>query len=152
MVSGHPLTITDTGPATCRITFWKSSKQQLDTNQKNWWNSDYLQAVPRLWNVCLPASRLMSLIASALQQNSSPLCLRRSCVHSSPSILKEPQACLNIQLSKEALTEQNPGLSSLFLSRLVLLPSESGGSTKGFWHLYCQTTARDCSIASVHTQ
>lgn len=132
----------------------KSSKQQLDTNHNNWWNSDYLQAVPRLWNVCLPASRLMSLIASALQQNPSPLGLWRSCVHSSPSILKEPQVCLNIQLSKEALTEQNPGLSSLFLSQLVLLPSELEGSTKGFsrlffWHLYCQTTARDCSVASL---
>ena len=113
------------------------SKQQLDTNQETWWNTDYLQAVPRLWNVCLPASRLISLIAWALQQNSSPLCLRWSCVHSPLSTLKESQACFNMHLSKEALREQNPEPSfslgsSLFLSGLVLLPSKSEGTTKGF--------------------
>lgn len=54
---------------------------------------------------------------------------------------------LNIQLSKEALTEQNPGLFSLFLSQLVLLPSELEASTKGF--SFDTGTARDCSIASL---
>lgn len=103
-VSGPPSTITDTGPAICRI----RSKQQLDTNQEIWWNSDYLQAVRRLRNMCLPASRLISLIAWALQKSSSPLCLRWRCVHSSPSTLKESKAGFNIHLSKEALTEQNP--------------------------------------------
>lgn len=128
-------------------------KQQLATNQERWWSSDYLQAVPRLWNVCLPASRLISLIAWASKQNSSPLCLRWSCVHSFPSTLKESQDALT-SICPERHSQNRTQLLpspwvalSFCLDLFFCLQNQKAQQNVFFWHLYCP--ANDCSIASL---